>query len=45
LYEGRDLAVTTDLRAVLATAAHAQLGARDLFPGWSGTALPGLVRG
>jgi uncharacterized protein (DUF1501 family) len=47
LFEGRDLAVTTDLRAVLAAAARAQLGATDvgrLFPGYSGLVLPGLVR-
>ena len=47
LFEGRDLAVTTDLRAVLAAAARAQLGATDvpaLFPGYSGPVLPGLVR-
>ena len=47
LFEGRDLAVTTDLRAVLAAAARAQLGASDvgrLFPGYSGLVLPGLVR-
>lgn len=48
LFEGRDLAVTTDLRSVLAAAAAAQLGARDvgrLFPGFDGGALPGLLRG
>jgi uncharacterized protein (DUF1501 family) len=47
LFEGRDLAVTTDLRAVLAAAARAQLGATDvarLFPGYSGPVLPALVR-
>jgi len=47
LFEGRDLAVTSDLRAVLAAAARAQLGATDvpaLFPGYSGPVLPGLVR-
>ena len=47
LFEGRDLAVTTDLRAVLAAAARAQLGATDvsrLFPGYRGPVLPGLVR-
>jgi uncharacterized protein (DUF1501 family) len=45
LYEGRDLAVTTDLRSVLAAAASAQLGATDvakLFPGFEGRALPSL---
>jgi uncharacterized protein (DUF1501 family) len=42
LYEGRDLAVTTDLRSVLAAAAARQLGATDvqrLFPGFSGAPL------
>ncbi len=46
LYEGRDLAVTTDLRSVLAAAAQAQLGVRDLrrvFPGFEGGPLAGLV--
>ncbi|HWE22444.1 MAG TPA: DUF1501 domain-containing protein [Myxococcales bacterium] len=46
LFEGRDLAVTTDLRAVLAAAARAQLGAADvgrLFPGYRGPVLSGLV--
>jgi uncharacterized protein (DUF1501 family) len=36
LHEGRDLAVTTDFRQVLAEAAYRQIGARDLrltFPG------------
>jgi uncharacterized protein (DUF1501 family) len=45
LFEGRDLAVTTDLRSVLAAAAAAQLGAADvqkLFPGFDGQALPSL---
>jgi uncharacterized protein (DUF1501 family) len=45
LYEGRDLAVTTDLRSVLAAAAAAQLGASDVakvFPGFEGEALPSL---
>lgn len=45
LYEGRDLAVTTDLRSVLAAAAAAQLGARDvdkLFPGFNGQPLTSL---
>lgn len=47
LFEGRDLAVTTDLRSVLASAAAAQLGATDLarlFPGFTGGALPGLLK-
>ncbi len=46
LYEGRDLAVTTDLRSVLLAAAGRQLGAKDpqaLFPGFSGTPLAGLM--
>lgn len=45
LYEGRDLAVTTDIRSVLAAAAAAQLDATDtsdLFPGFTGEPLPGL---
>ena len=45
LFEGRDLAVTTDLRSVLAAAAGAQLGVSDvqkLFPGFAGAPLPGL---
>jgi uncharacterized protein (DUF1501 family) len=46
LYEGRDLEVTTDLRSLLAAAAKAQLGVRDLrrlFPGFDGAPLAGLV--
>ena len=42
LYEGRDLAVTTDLRSVLAATAARQLGAREIFPGFSGQPLEGL---
>ena len=45
LHEGRDLAVTTDLRSVLAAAAAAQLGASDtgrIFPGFAGRPLAGL---
>ena len=45
LYEGRDLAVTTDLRSVLAAVAAQQLGAADvqrLFPGFSGKPHPSL---
>ena len=45
LYEGRDLAVTTDLRSVLAAAAARQLGVSDvqrLFPGFSGAPLSSL---
>jgi uncharacterized protein (DUF1501 family) len=39
LYEGRDLQVTTDFRAVFAEVAARHLGVTDaatLFPGWSG---------
>ncbi len=46
LYEGRDLAVTTDLRSVLAAVARAQLGVRAIeriFPGFGGPELAGLV--
>src|SRR5207237_8211006 len=45
LYEGRDLAVTTDLRGVLAAVAQRQLGAspKDVFPGFSGAPLAGLM--
>ena len=42
LYENRDLPVTTDLRSVLAAAAQAQLGAHDIFPGFTGQPLGGL---
>jgi uncharacterized protein (DUF1501 family) len=45
LYEGRDLAVTTDLRSLLSAAAAAQLDATDLaelFPGFTGEPLAGL---
>ena len=45
LYEGRDLAVTTDLRSVLAAVVAQQLGAADeqrLFPGFSGKPLSSL---
>jgi uncharacterized protein (DUF1501 family) len=47
LYEGRDLAVTTDLRAVLASTARAQLGPFDVqrvFPGLATAPFPGLIR-
>lgn len=40
LYEGRDLALTTDFRAVFAEVASHHLGARDhatMFPGYAGT--------
>jgi uncharacterized protein (DUF1501 family) len=46
LYEGRDLAVTTDLRSVLAAVAKAQLGANEIgriFPGFAGPPLAGLL--
>ncbi|HTO96458.1 MAG TPA: DUF1501 domain-containing protein [Myxococcales bacterium] len=46
LYEGRDLAVTTDLRSVLAAVARSQLGAGDarrVFPGFTGQPLSGLL--
>ena len=46
LYEGRDLAVTTDLRSVLLAVAGRQLGVQDpraLFPGFSGTPAAGLM--
>ena len=46
LYEGRDLAVTTDLRGVLAAVAREQLGAGEIgriFPGFTGPPLPGLL--
>ena len=42
LYEGRDLPVTTDFRAVLLGLAcgHLQIEAGDtLFPGWDGSSL------
>ncbi|MBS2025425.1 MAG: DUF1501 domain-containing protein [Deltaproteobacteria bacterium] len=47
LYEQRDLAVTTDLRAVLASALTGALGPIDLarvFPGFTGAPMPGLIR-
>jgi uncharacterized protein (DUF1501 family) len=43
LYEGRDLPVTTDFRAVFSEVAHAHLGVpagAPLFPGWNGAPLP-----
>jgi uncharacterized protein (DUF1501 family) len=43
LYEGRDLPVTTDFRAVFCELAGKHLGIKDdarLFPGWSGKRLP-----
>lgn len=46
LYDGRDLPVTTDFRAVFCELAGRHLGITDdgkLFPGWAGTRLP-LIR-
>jgi uncharacterized protein (DUF1501 family) len=43
LFEGRDLAMTTDFRAVFSEVAGAHLGIKNpesLFPGWSGNRLP-----
>lgn len=43
LYEGRDLPVTTDFRAVFCELAGRHLGIKDdgkLFPGWAGKRLP-----
>ena len=43
LYEGRDLPVTTDFRAVFCELAGKHLGIKDdgrLFPGWTGKRLP-----
>ena len=43
LYEGRDLAVTTDFRAVFAEVAGHHLAVADdqaIFPGWRGARLP-----
>jgi uncharacterized protein (DUF1501 family) len=43
LYEGRDLPVTTDFRAVFCELAGKRLGIADdarLFPGWTGKRLP-----
>ncbi|MEA2558753.1 MAG: hypothetical protein QOH06_257 [Acidobacteriota bacterium] len=43
LYEGRDLPVTTDFRAVFCELAGRHLGIKDdgrLFPGWTGKRLP-----
>ncbi|QOY85838.1 DUF1501 domain-containing protein [Paludibaculum fermentans] len=48
LYEGRDLAVTTDFRDVLGEVVTAHLGLGDLqtvFPGFRPGAAPGLFRG
>lgn len=46
LYEGRDLAVTTDFRDVFAEVLEKRLGARDVarvFPGFSPGRAPGVV--
>ena len=46
LYEGRDLNVTTDFRAVLAELVTKQMGNRELatvFPGFSGSSLRGIL--
>jgi uncharacterized protein (DUF1501 family) len=43
LYEGRDLPVTTDFRAVFSEVAGRHLGiakTQELFPGWSGERIP-----
>ena len=43
LYDGRDLPVTTDFRAVFCELAGKHLGIEDdskLFPGWTGRRLP-----
>ena len=47
LYEGRDLQVTTDFRQVLGEVISTHLGNRNLsevFPGYRGASLPGLLR-
>lgn len=47
LYEGRDLALTTDFRAVFAEVASRHLGATKLdalFPGYTPGAVPGALR-
>ncbi len=46
LYEGRDLTVTTDFRAVFSEVTTRHLGLSEdagLFPGWSGEKIP-LIR-
>jgi uncharacterized protein (DUF1501 family) len=46
LYEGRDLAVTTDFRALFAEVAGRHLGVSKpaaLFPGWTGAAPLGVI--
>jgi uncharacterized protein (DUF1501 family) len=47
LYEGRDLAITTDFRDVFAECVSGHLGARDLskiFPGYAYKQPLGLIR-
>jgi uncharacterized protein (DUF1501 family) len=47
LFEGRDLAVTTDFRTVLSELVRGHLGQSDLssvFPGFKSGGLPGLLR-
>lgn len=47
LYEGRDLTLTTDFRAVFAEVASRHLGATKLdalFPGYTPAAMPGVLR-
>lgn len=47
LYEGRDLTLTTDFRAVFAEVASRHLGATKLdalFPGYTPAAVPGVLR-
>jgi uncharacterized protein (DUF1501 family) len=47
LYEGRDLPLTTDFRAVFTGVAGQHLGLpgdAELFPGWSGKAMK-ILRG
>ncbi|MDB4916826.1 MAG: hypothetical protein JWM95_4470 [Gemmatimonadetes bacterium] len=46
LYEGRDLALTTDFRSVFSEVASKHLGASRLetiFPGFAGTSSPGIL--
>jgi uncharacterized protein (DUF1501 family) len=48
LYEGRDLAVTTDFRAVLSELVGGHLGQKDMarvFPGYKFAEPLGLLRG
>ncbi len=48
LYEGRDLPVTTDFRAVFSEVAGRHLGIGEdapLFPGWTGGRIPLIQRG